>query len=224
VNLESYVPGAGDQRRDRAADQGDQDKLASPSSGWPRRTRPSRSGPTRRPVRRSSPGWASCTLRCWLERMPARVPGRGQHRPSAVALREPSGKSRGRSSTPTRSKDRRRRPYAKVVITWRPTAATARLRVREQITGGRVPREYIRRWTPLQEARSSACWRLPDGRREGHADRRRYHESTPPSSRSRSPARWRSRRLRYADPVLAGAVMAVEVRTPRTTWARSSAT
>lgn len=38
---------------------------ASRSSGWPRRTRPSRSRRTRTPARRSSRAWASCTWTCW---------------------------------------------------------------------------------------------------------------------------------------------------------------
>ncbi len=42
----------------------DQDKLAAgPRSASPRRTRPSACAPTRRPARRSSPAWASCTSR-----------------------------------------------------------------------------------------------------------------------------------------------------------------
>ena len=60
------VPGAGHQRGDRAEDQGrTRTSWARRSSGWPRRTRPSRSGPTRRPARPSSPGWASSTWRSW---------------------------------------------------------------------------------------------------------------------------------------------------------------
>ena len=47
---------AEDQGRPGQADQ-------APSSGWPRRTRPSASAPTRRPARPSSPAWASCTWR-----------------------------------------------------------------------------------------------------------------------------------------------------------------
>ena len=42
----------------------DQEKMATPSAAWPRRTRPSRSAPTRRPGRPRSPAWASCTSRC----------------------------------------------------------------------------------------------------------------------------------------------------------------
>ena len=42
----------------------DEEKLADrAAAGCPRRTRPSACAPTRRPARRSSPGWASCTSR-----------------------------------------------------------------------------------------------------------------------------------------------------------------
>ena len=41
----------------------DQDKLRTRWCGWPRRTPPSGCAPTRRPARRSSPAWASCTSR-----------------------------------------------------------------------------------------------------------------------------------------------------------------
>ena len=59
------VPRAGHPRRRRAQDQGrpGQD-VQGPLLRCPRRTRPSRSAPTRRPARPSSPAWASCTSRC----------------------------------------------------------------------------------------------------------------------------------------------------------------
>ena len=67
---------------------------------------------------------------------------------------------------------------------------------------------------------------LPDGGREGHADRRRRTTRwTRPSSPSRSPARWRSRR-RPATPTRCCWSRSWPSRCgpPRTTWARSSAT
>ena len=60
------LPGAGHLGRDRAEDQGRPGASSAPRSrSSPRRTRPSRSTTTRRPARRSSPGWASSTSRCW---------------------------------------------------------------------------------------------------------------------------------------------------------------
>ena len=60
------VPRAGDQGRDRAQDEGRPgEDVDARSAAWPRRTRPSRSAPTRRPARPRSPAWASCTSRCW---------------------------------------------------------------------------------------------------------------------------------------------------------------
>ena len=56
------LPGAGHRGQDRAEDEGRPGQARrSPSSAWPRRTRPSGSRPTRRRPRRSSPGWASST-------------------------------------------------------------------------------------------------------------------------------------------------------------------
>ena len=43
----------------------DQDKLGKALVPSRRRTRPSRSAPTRTPARRSSAAWASSTSRCW---------------------------------------------------------------------------------------------------------------------------------------------------------------
>ena len=86
------------------------------------------------------------------------------------------------------------------------------------VTGGRIPREYIPSVDAgCQEAMEfGVARRLPAGRRQGHpAGRRSTTTSTPPSSRSRSPARWRSRRRPAGpDPVLMEPMMAVEVTTP----------
>ena len=58
------LPGAGDLGRDRAEDEGRPGQARRRRcSAWPRRIRPSACAPTRRPGRRSSPGWASCTSR-----------------------------------------------------------------------------------------------------------------------------------------------------------------
>ena len=58
------VPRPGDLGRDRAEDEGRPGQARhGPRSASPRRTRPSASAPTRRPARRSSPAWASCTSR-----------------------------------------------------------------------------------------------------------------------------------------------------------------
>ena len=60
------LPGAGHPGGDRAEDQGRPGEAGAPRSrSSPRRTRRSRSTSTRRPVRRSSPAWASSTSRCW---------------------------------------------------------------------------------------------------------------------------------------------------------------
>ena len=59
------LPGAGHPRRRRAQDQGrpGQDGQG-PAVRSPRKTRPSRSTPTKRPARPSSAAWASCTSKC----------------------------------------------------------------------------------------------------------------------------------------------------------------
>jgi elongation factor G len=68
--------------------------------------------------------------------------------------------------------------------------------------------------------------RLPDGRRQGHAhSTARTTTSTRRRWRSRSPARWRSRRPpARPSPVLLEPMMASRSSRPRTTWATSSAT
>ena len=59
------VPRAGDLRRDRAQDQGRPGQARQGAQPrCPTRTRPSRSAPTTRPARRSSPAWASSTSTC----------------------------------------------------------------------------------------------------------------------------------------------------------------
>ena len=61
---EDHLPRAGHQGRDRAENEDRPgEDVRRRSAGSPRRTRPSRCGPTRTPVRPRSPGWASCTSR-----------------------------------------------------------------------------------------------------------------------------------------------------------------
>ena len=58
------LPGPGHRHRHRAQDQGRAGQARRrPARSSPRRTRPSASARTRRPVRPSSPAWASCTSR-----------------------------------------------------------------------------------------------------------------------------------------------------------------
>ena len=58
------LPGTGHLGRDRAEDEGPtRTSCGTACSGSPKRTRPSACAATRRPARRSSPAWASCTSR-----------------------------------------------------------------------------------------------------------------------------------------------------------------
>ena len=64
------LPGAGHRGQDRAEDEGRPGQAgASPSSAWPRRTRPSGSTPTRSRPRRSSPGMGELHLDVLVDRM-----------------------------------------------------------------------------------------------------------------------------------------------------------
>ena len=103
----------------------DQEKLGTAIGGSPRRTRPSRSGPTRRPARRSSPAWASCTWRCWS----TACGGSSRSRRTSAARRWPTGRpSPGRwrrSSTRTRSRPAAPASTAACSSTWSRPAATA---------------------------------------------------------------------------------------------------
>ena len=106
--------------------------------------------------------------------------------------------------------------------------ARRRLRVRRQDHRRRIPRSTSPRSTQGIQAgaRRRRARRLPDGRRAGHPHRRSVpRRRLQRRWRSRSPARWRSRR-RPARPSPCCSSRSWRSRSsrPRTTWATSSAT
>ena len=109
--------------------------------------------------------------------------------------------------------------FARVIINLEPTGGDGGgYEFVNKVTGGRIPREYI----PSVDAGCQEAMEFgvlagyPMVGRQGHADSTApTTRSTPPSLRSRSPARWPSRRPpRHANPVLMEPIMAVEVTTP----------
>ncbi len=93
--------------------------------------------------------------------------------------------------------------YAKIEFAIEPMETTdgELYEFENKVTGGRVPREYIPSVDHgFQDAMQYGVLAgLPDGRGQGDPDRTAPPTtSTPPSSRSRSPDRWASRRRRVA--------------------------
>jgi len=171
------LPRAGHQRRDRAErPRATRTSWASRSSGWPRRTRPSRSGPTRRPAGLSSPGWRELHLEVLVERMRREFKVEANIRPAAGRLpRRPSARRSSRSTTPTRSRpaapassrgwsSTSGRPAATAAATSSRTRSPAAPRYRgvHPVGGRRMPGSRgVRR-----------AGGLPDGGPQGHPDRR----------------------------------------------------
>ena len=111
--------------------------------------------------------------------------------------------------------------FAKVQIAIEPASGTAEgeggYEFVNAVTGGRIPREYIPSVDAgCQEAMENGA--LADYPMvDIQASRSRTAPTTtltPRASRSRSPARWRSRRAHEGGPVLLEPMMAVEVTTP----------
>jgi elongation factor G len=122
----------------------DQDKLGKALARSPRRTRPSGCAPTRRPARRSSPAWASCTSR---SRRPhdARVQRRRQRRQAAGRLPRDDHASRSRRSRASSSA----RPAvaastATSSSTWSPPGPGGGYEFVDKIKGGVIPRSTSR--------------------------------------------------------------------------------
>ena len=147
VVLESMtLPGPGHPRRHRAQVEGRPGEARHRrSSASPRRTRPSRSAPTRRPARRSSPAWASCTSRCWSTGCVAS----SASRPTSASRRSPTAR---RSARPSQKVDYVHKKqtggsgqFAKVIIDMEPTGGDGDggYEFVNAVTGGRIPREYI---------------------------------------------------------------------------------
>ena len=143
--------------------------------------------PTRRPARRSSPAWASCTSRSWSTGC-ARVQRRGQRRQAAGGLPRdhPSQLVEKRRSTPTRSRPAGRgsSPSVQVInlepthaMTARTVAAATSSSTRSPVVGSRG--STSRRSTPAaQDAMEFGVLAgYPHGRREGDAHSTvSYHE------------------------------------------------
>ena len=221
------LPGAGhlaspSSRRPRATRR----SSASRSSGSPRRTRRSRSARTRTPARRSSRAWASCTSTCWSTACAA-----------SSRSRRTSASRRWPTARPSAARWRSTRYVAQEADRWvrpvrqgpdRPRAdrwrGRRRLRVREQRHRRPDPEGVHpvgRRGLPGRDGVRRAR-RLPAGGRQGDASATaRTTTSTRPSSRSRSPARWRSRRP-PARPTRSCSSRSWRSRSgrPTTTWAR----
>jgi elongation factor G len=213
------VPGPGHQRGHRAADQGrTRTSWASPSSGWPRRTRPSRSGPTRRPARRSSPAWANCTSKVLVERMRREFRVEANIGRPQVAYRETVRRKAEKVEYTHKKQTGGAGQYAKVVINLEPTGGDGGgYEFENKITGGRVPREYIPSVdTGCQEAAEFgvlAGYPMVDVRvtlTDGS-----YHEVDSSEMAFKIAGSMAFKKAAaIADPVLLEPVMAVEVRTP----------
>ena len=169
------VPRAGHPRGRRAQDQG-RPGQAGQGPAWrcPRRTRPSRSTPTRRPARPSSAAWASCTSRCSSTACCAS----SRSTPTWASPRSPtarrSPRPSRRSSSATSRQTGGRGQFGHVVITLEPTGPGGGYEFVDKITGGVIPKEYIPSVDEgIQDAlQSRRARRLPDGRRAGHPHRR----------------------------------------------------
>ena len=121
----------------------DQDKLGKALARSPRRTRPSRSAPTRTPARPSSGAWASST---------SRSSSTGMMREFTVAPTsgKPQVAYRETITEPVRKVEQRyirqtggRGQYGHVVIDLEPTGPGGGYEFVDKIIGGVIPREYI---------------------------------------------------------------------------------
>ena len=121
----------------------DQEKMAyGARRAWPRRTRPSRSGPTRRPGRPRSPGWANFTSRCWSTACCAST----RSTPTSAARRSPTGRR-------SRARPRRSRAGSSARPVARASTASSTSNVEpapgegfdfvNKIKGGSIPTEFI---------------------------------------------------------------------------------
>ena len=112
-------------------------------SGSRPRTRRSASPPTRRPGRRSSPAWASCTSRSSSTACCAS----SRSTPTSASRRSPTGRRSARRSSTRRSFIRQtggRGQYGHVVLQRRAGRSRARAsRSSTRTKGGVIPREYI---------------------------------------------------------------------------------
>ncbi len=180
---------------------------------------------TTRPARRSSPAWASCTSRCSSTGCCAS----SRSTPTSASPRLPTGRpsaKRPQDRGALRSPDRRPRPVRPRRDRPRADRARRGLRVRRQGDGrsdpeGVHPRR--RRRHPGGDELGRAR-RLPDRRRPGHADlrllpRRRLLRDGLQDRRLDGLQKGRP----AAHPALLEPIMEVEVVTPKTTSATSSA-
>jgi elongation factor G len=150
----------------------DQDKLASPCSGWPRKIPPSASTRTRRAARPASPAWASCTSTfswtAWSASSRLRPTSAGRASPTARR----SARRRGQLSA--RQADRRQGPVRPRRHQGRAERAGQGLRVHRQDRRRHHParvHQAHRHGNP-RRTRHGPVRRLPDGRCQGHALRR----------------------------------------------------
>ena len=165
------LPRARDPRGRRAQDQGRPGQAGQgPLRPCPRRTRPSRSTPTRRPARRSSPAWASSTSRCLVDRMLREFKVDANVGKPQVAYRETITKTVEKVEERYIRQTGGRGQYGHVVIDLEPTGPGGGYEFVDKITGGVIPKEYIPSVDAgIQEAmQSRRARRLPDGRRPGH--------------------------------------------------------
>jgi elongation factor G len=123
----------------------DQDKLGTAIQRLAEEgTRPSRSAPTRRPVRRSSPGWANCTYEVLVERMKREFRVEANIGRPQVAYRETVRRLAEKVEYTHRKQTGGAGQYAKVMINLGPTGGDGGgYEFENKITGGRIPREYI---------------------------------------------------------------------------------
>ena len=170
----SCLPGAGDRRRDRAEDEGRPgeagDRAPAP---LPRRTRPSASRATRRPGQTVIRGMGELHLEVLVDRMMREFGVECERRQAAGRLPRddpPGGQQGHRASSSARP------AAAASTATSSSTSPEPRqgLGVREQDQGRRDPDRVhlLGREGHGRGARLGHQGRLPDGRRQGRADRR----------------------------------------------------
>ncbi len=171
-----------------------------PSSGSPRRTRPSGSARTRRPARPSSPAWASCTSRSWSTGMRREFRVEANVGKPQVAYRETITASVEKVDYTHKKQTGGSGQFARV--DHQPRAArpraTATYEFVNKVTGGRIPARVhpVGGRRARRRPRSSASWPATRWWASKVTLRRRClpRASTPRRWRSRSPVRWRSRR------------------------------
>ncbi len=121
----------------------DQDKLGNALRGSLRKTPPSPCGPTKRPVRRSSPGWASCTSKIIVSRLLREFKVEANVGRPQVAYRETIKK--GITSFKLRLKRQTGGSgmFAEIIIDLEPLPPGSGFEFEDKVKGGKVPREYI---------------------------------------------------------------------------------